>query len=467
MGMLHKTHQGMDVEVIDKLSMEKLYSQMSAGTRFDYENRCLETLEIALSRTPMYESWKALDPGVGHDVDTRYNSLPLLTKNDIRAHFPHGVVPLGLDLDDAILRGEVSIVSTSGTADEALENIWNQQWWNDSERASWKLNSVAARVATGTHPEAILASALSVGPRSEGGPIDREHRTLGRFLFLNEFGTTMEWPEDHERRILAELMDYQPTVLEANPSLLAHLARFIWKTGAAVYQPPLITLTYEFPSALQLRTIRRVFCSPIASSYGSTEAGYVFMECEHGRLHQNTEFCRVDFAPLGRKVGTHAGVGRIFATTFRNPWFPLLRFDIGDIVRLATGPCPCGRNFGMTLSAIEGRLKSLCVAEDGRLLTHRELDDALAKVEGLEQYRLVQELPKRVRLAVIGEDGQGIKVARHAEDLLHGLFGRGVAITVTNVPVIQPEKSGKLLLAKRDFPLDQGIATARTEVLHG
>jgi hypothetical protein len=88
-------------------------------------------------------------------------------------------------------------------------------------------------------------------------------------------------------------------------------------------------------------------------------------------------------------------------------------------------------------------------------------------VEGLEQYRLVQELPKRVRLDVIGEDGHGIKVARHAKDLLQGLFGIGVTITVANVPVIQPEKSGKFLLAKRDFPLDLDMATVRTEAFHG
>jgi len=447
--------------------MEKIYSQTTVGARLDYENRCLETLETALGRTPIYESWKALDPGGRHDVDARYNSLPVLTKEDIRAHFPHGVVPVGLDLGAALARGEVSFVSTSGTADEALENIWNQQWWNDSERASWKLNMIAARVATGMHPEAILASALSVGPRSEGGPIDREHRMLGRFLFLNEFGTTAEWPEDHEGRILAELADYHPAVLEANPSLIARLARFAWKTGAAVYQPPLITLTYEFPSALQLKAIRRVFRSPIASSYGSTEAGYVFMECEHGRLHQNTEFCRVDFAPLRDRVETYAGVGRIFVTTFGNSWFPLVRFDIGDIACLASGPCPCGRNLGITLSAIEGRLKSLCVAGDGKLLTHRELDDALTIVEGLEQYQLVQATPKSVRLAVVGEDGQEKRVVRDAGDILQDVFGRGVTITVNNVPVLQPEKSGKFLLAKRDFPLDPGIATTRTEVLHG
>jgi hypothetical protein len=58
-------------------------------------------------------------------------------------------------------------------------------------------------------------------------------------------------------------------------------------------------------------------------------------------------------------------------------------------------------------------------------------------------------------------------VARDAEDILQGVFGGSVTITVNNVPVLQPERSGKFLLAKRDFPLDPGIATTRTEALHG
>jgi phenylacetate-CoA ligase len=441
--------------------------KISADAWIDYERRSLVTLEAALNCTPMYQSWKSFDPGEEYAIDVRYNSLPILTKDDIRTHFPYGIVPRGLDLDSALLHGEVSFVHTSGTEDEALENIWNQQWWDASERASWKLNSVAARVATGLHREAILASALSVGPRSENGPIPRELRMLGRFLFLNEFWTTAEWPEGHERRILEELADYQPAVFEANPSLLARLALFAWRTGVAVYQPPLIILTYEFPSALQLRAIRRVFQSSIASSYGSTEAGYVFMECEHGRLHQNSEFCRVDFSPLTDNMKTHAGVGRIFSTTFGNKWFPLLRFDIGDLVCLASSPCPCGRDFGMTLSAIEGRLKSLCLAEDGRFVTHREMDDALARVDGLEQYRLVQETLKKVRLDVISEDGLGKRVVRDAADILRGVFGRHVNIAVNEVHALLPEKSGKFLLTKRDFPLDPVILTNRTVVMHG
>ena len=422
-----------------------------------YDERCLRALSIALD-VPMYEAWRRRDPGPGAGVDERYAALPVLTKDDLRAHFPGGIVPRGMDLEAARARGKVSFVATSGTADEALQNIWNQRWWDASERASWRLNATAARVATGTHREAILASALSVGPRSEGAPVAREKRVLGRFLFLNEYGRTEEWPQGHEQRILSELADYRPAVLEANPSLLARVARWASRAGVTVFQPDLVTLTYEFPSALQLRAIRRVFRSPIASSYGSTEAGYVFMECEHGMLHQNTESCRVDLVPLRGETGATVApgeVGRILATTFGNEWFPLVRFEVGDVGRLATHPCPCGRDSGMTLHAVEGRLKSLCVTGDGRLLTHAQIDRALAAVDGLEQYRLDQDSPASAHCRMVGEPGA--HAAAGVRRVLSGLFGRGVQVDVTEVPALFAEKSGKFLLALRSFPLEEAL----------
>ena len=436
--------------------MMPMVTEPTASDR--YEARCREALAIALDRTPLYKAWRAHDPGADRGIDERYRALPLLTKEDLRAHSRYECVPAGLDLDAALARGEVSFVSTSGTSDEAVVNLWNQKWWDASERASWALNAVATRVATGTHREAILASALSVGPRSEGLPIECLGRRLGRFLFLNEYGSTVDWPAGHERRILSEIAEYEPSVLEANPSLLARVARWAERTGAAVPSVPLITLTYEFPSELHLRVIRRIFRSPIASSYGSTEAGYVLMECEHGRLHQNVETCRVDMVPVlgGGAAGVlpPGGLGRIVATTFGNEWFPLLRFEVGDVGRVADGPCPCGRNFGVALAAVEGRWKSLCLAGDGRPVTHGSIDRVLATVDGLEEYRVEQDAPDHVHCGVIAMSGRGREVTKRSTEALSALFGAGVRIETSEVSVLVPERSGKFLLALRSFPLN-------------
>ncbi len=418
-----------------------------------YQDRCIEALNIALNRTPMYEKWRAFDPGENAAVNARYAALPILTKADIRAHFPYGLVPQGLNLDGALESGEVSYVSTSGTADESLTNIWNQPWWNGSEKASWSLNEHAARHLTGSHREAILASALSVGPRSKKRRIPQKRRILQRFLFLNEYGSTEEWPEGHEKRICAELEEYSPVALEANPSLLARFSRWAWRKGKAVFQPDLITLTYEYPSALQLRAIRRIFKAPIASSYGSTEAGYVFMECEHGRLHQNCEYCHVDIKPL---QGFEAmGIGSILTTTFGNRWFPLLRFEVGDVARISTDACPCGRHSGLTLSSIEGRLLSIFAASEGRLVTHRQMDQALAAVEGIDEYRLDQETPGQVRLRLVADATRPAQsVISEARESVVALMGSSVEVTAEAVQRLVPEASGKFLLARRHFPLD-------------
>jgi phenylacetate-CoA ligase len=420
-----------------------------------YQDRCLDALETALQRTPMYNEWRPFDPGEDASIDARYAALPVLTKSQIRQHFPYGLVPRGLDLDGALARGEISFVQTSGTADESLTNIWNQDWWNASERASWSLNAYAADALTGLHREAILASALSVGPHSGGPELGRAERTLQRFLFLNEYGSTAEWPRGLEDRIRTELEEYAPVALEANPSLLARFARWAWYRGRSVFQPRLITLTYEFPSAVQLRAIRRVFSSPIASSYGATEAGYVFMECEKGCLHQNAAFCRVDLVPVpGLEKG---GVGRILATTFGNRWFPLLRFEIGDLARVSPGPCSCGRTFGLTLSAIEGRLLSTFLASGNRMLTHGQMDRAIATVDGVEDYRLDQERPDRVHLCLMVEEGRPAEsVVRDARDRIQALLGDEVRTTAEAVHGLLPEASGKFLLAKRHFPLSLG-----------
>lgn len=422
-----------------------------------YRLQCLEALDIALNRTPMYASWRAQDPGAAAELDARFSSLPILTKTDIRSHFPQGLVPAGMDLDGALASGEVSYVRTGGTEEEALTNIWNQEWWDRSERASWKLNKTAARAATGRHREAILASALSVGPQSGRDPLPTESRTLGRFLFLNEYPTPAPWTPVHMLRMLEEMDRFGPDVLEANPSYLFRLARFAAERGLSPFQPSLIVLTYELPSALHLRAIRRAFQAPVVSSYGSTEAGYVLMECECGRMHQNAETCRLDFVPLPAAPD----VGSIFVTTFGNRWFPLLRFDIGDLVKPSAAPCPCGRNGAMSFDSVEGRRSSLTVTADGAPVTQKDLDRSLAMVDGLVEYALVQETPRHCSLRIVKAPHAVRSVSEDVRDSLKALYGSAMELDIHVVGDLQPGRSGKFLTAWRAFPLDPVLLQAR------
>ncbi len=419
----------------------------------DYYERSRNILETALKELSAYASWQAFDPGQRQYIDSRYAAMPALTKKGIRDHFPEGFVPPGKDIKQGLASGEIEFVKTSGTSDVSVTNIWNQKWWDESERLSWKLNAHAARIATGTHNEAILANPLNVGVISNDADLPMGKRRLKRYLYLNEKTDPARWTPELMKRMTDELEEFRPAVLEANPSLLAKLCRHVAGRGKPVFQPGLIVLTYEYPSVLHYRHIRRVFGSPIASSYGSTETGYVFMQCEEGKFHQNSESCRVDFQPLRPGCGSY-GIGRILVTPLHNPWYRIIRFDVEDLVRLdESGSCPCGRNSGIILSAIEGCMATATLTVTGRLVTLRELDNVIGGLSGIDEYRLEQTGMDSYDLSLVSPMDDKRALAGEASILLKKLYGDGAKISVRFENAISPESTGKYRLAKAAFPL--------------
>ncbi len=421
----------------------------------EYAQKSLEILETSLKKLSAYRSWRAYDPGSNNSVDSRYAALPVLTKTEIREHFPKGFVPAEKDINAGLESGEIHFVSTSGTSDAfRVTNIWNQQWWDASERASWKLNSYASNFATGDHPEVILANARNVGTISDEVDLPLEKRRLSRFLYLNEKTDPSRWTPAIMERMLRELDIFKPVVLESNPSLLAKLCRYAAAQKKKVFQPELITFTYEYPSKLHYKQIRSVFKSALASSYGSTETGYVFMQCEAGKFHQNSEYCRVDFQPLKREHGG-PDISRVLVTTFNNPWYYMLRFDVGDFAHIdKEQKCSCGRDSGFIVDTIEGRWTNVTLTCDGKLVTLRRLDDTLSALNNIDEYRLEQSAPGTYNLYLASQRQDKDKLTKEATETLRVIYGDKASISVVYQDFLSPEDSGKYCLAKMLFPLN-------------
>jgi phenylacetate-coenzyme A ligase PaaK-like adenylate-forming protein len=420
----------------------------------EYYNLSQEVLDTALTQVAAYKAWQALDPGHRYSIDKRFAALPALTKKDIRENFPQAMLPADRDISRALASGEIALVETSGTTDDKITNIWNQKWWDASERSSWKLNSHMARAATGDHREAILVNAWNVGFVSDSIDLPMEKRRLSRFLYLNEKTNPTLWSNQLMERMVEELNIYQPAVLEANPSMLARLCRYISSRKKTVFQPEIIVFTYEYPAIFHYRQIRRVFPVPMTSSYGTTETGYVFMQCEEGKFHQNSDFCRVDFQPFRPEHGGPR-LGRILATPFNNPWSYMVRFDSGDLACLEeAGKCFCGRNSGLILSSIVGRKANLTLTCSGRLVTLFELDNAISILEGIDEYGLIQLEASNYQLHLVSQREDKLKLSDEASELLRKLYGAKARIEVIFGEAILPENSGKYLLSKSLFPIE-------------
>ena len=90
-----------------------------------YEARCADALERALDSAPFYAAWRKADPGRAVAFQSRYAALPALTKADIRARFPQGFVPVGVDFEAELTSGRVSYVSTSGSTADQVTLFWS------------------------------------------------------------------------------------------------------------------------------------------------------------------------------------------------------------------------------------------------------------------------------------------------------------------------------------------------------
>lgn len=419
-----------------------------------YQRLSRETLELALREVPGYAAWRSRDPGPGTPVNERYAALPALTKQELREHFPAGFVPSQRELGPGLAAGEVEFAHTSGSTEDRVALVFNPAWWEASERAAWGLNQHARRVADGRHREVVLASPRCVGPGFCPKPLTVAERTIGRHLYVNQKINPASWTAGDVRRMAEEINDYAPLALEGDPAYLAAFARRIAGSGIAVCQPRLIFLTYSYPSRIYLRQIRSVFTAPLVSSYGSTETGHVFMECEAGRLHQNCGYCRVDFLPWAHRHGGPRR-GHMLVTVFHNSWFVVLRFAIGDVARRDDrGPCPCGRGDGLTLAAIEGRVSDLTFNAEGKAVSVDDLDAALAQIKGLTAWQLDLPAPASMRLRIMAEPGLARQTCRQARELLQEIYGNRAAIEVGVGKALLHEKSGKFRFARPAFPVD-------------
>src|SRR6185295_1477597 len=166
------------------------------------------------------------------------------------------------------------------------------------------------------------------------------------------------------------------------------------------------------------RAVGCAVSTPLFQVEGTTEAGVLFMECEHGRLHPNERHSHIDLVPLPGK----APLARVLVTTLGRPWMPLLRYDVGDIVRVAEmRECACGLvSDGPLLERVEGR-QADCTTVNGETVTPLMLDDAIHVALGaagtLEQWQLVGDTlhvadPTLRESAVVAAEAVGKLLAR-------------------------------------------------------
>jgi len=237
----------------------------------------------------------------------------------------------------------------------------------------------------------------------------------------------------------------RPHVLQGYGSYLGALYRWAIERGRKVHRPRLIWYGADRMADADRELIERELGVPVVSTYQADEALRIGFQCDLRQgFHLFVDAVAVRVVDdAGREVGPGES-GRILISNLTNRATVLLNYELGDVVTVGRGPCPCGRSLP-TIERIEGRADDALVLPDGEERHSIPVVDALQGVPGVVRVQVVQESLERFEIRTVCAAGtEWGAAARGLERALRGFVGEAAGIRVERVEAIAPEPGGKV-----------------------
>ena len=217
------------------------------------------------------------------------------------------------------------------------------------------------------------------------------------------------------RSLVDELNAFAPTVIATYPTAAALLADAA-ACGALHFAPKEVWTGGETLSASVRRRLELSLGCAVRNSYGASEFMSIAWECDQHRLHVNADW--VILEPVdeqGQPMPFEEFSCTTLLTNLANLVQPLIRYDLGDRVKLHREACACGCT--LPVIEVEGRQDDALVmaGRDGQPVTllPLALTTVLEDQAGVFDFHVRQRDDRTLvlRLPMQGSDG-AVAVAR-------------------------------------------------------
>jgi len=411
---------------------ERFCAEVSGEAQDDAPARLSAALEWAVETVPAYEAYRHVlslrDP---HEALAQ---LPITDKLDIKRH-------PGRYLSRAMPEGARLEMYTGGSTRTPLRFFLHKHVTRAKESAF--MHDFRARAGAGAGDTVLALRGRTVPTAAHAGGRIWMYEPIKRQLILSS---------DHlERRYMpayAEaLAAHRPTVIEAFPSALYPLARWLAANPLPEFTRGVkaVMLFSENVYGYQLDKFREVFGCPVVTHYGHSERVLMAASTpDDDRYFFWPRYGHFELLDAENRPVTQPGkLGFIVGTSFDNRVMPFVRYRTGDLGVLSDRGHPRLAGFP-ACERIVGRLQEFIVCRDHRLVSITTLGVAhfpeLALVEAI-QYE--QQRPGHVVLKVAAEsplDARALAgMARAVERKTQG----GCDVEAVQVPGIARTPRGK------------------------
>ena len=159
--------------------------------------------------------------------------------------------------------------------------------------------------------------------------------------------------------IVSDLNAFAPAFVASYPTMLALLAE-ARTAGRLTIRPSLVWSGGETLSAPAHRALQAAFGCPVVNEYGASECLSIAFSCGEGTLHVNADWAIVEAVDAQhRPVPPGTASHTVLVTNLANRTQPIIRYDLGDSVRMAPHRCACGS--AMPALEVHGRCDEILV----------------------------------------------------------------------------------------------------------
>ena len=211
-----------------------------------------------------------------------------------------------------------------------------------------------------------------------------------------------------------------------------------------------------FPTAETLLQIHRevigsVLGCKIADQYASSEGAPFILECEQGGLHIHPLTGVFEVVDENMQP---AQEGEVLVTSFTTEGTPLIRYRIGDRIKLAPKDkqCICGSCFPL-VEKIEGRSTDYILSPTHGKVNLGNISNSTKGIEGIIQFQVIQQEPEEVQVLVVAGPDFVTDEHNKFKAALSERFGSQLNINLLVVNEIPKENSGKFRFVKNNLKL--------------
>ncbi len=198
---------------------------------------------------------------------------------------------------------------------------------------------------------------------------------------LSAYDISEERMKEGAQRLIRHKPDYvlaYSMTMDAFARANAHLGKELRSLGVKA----VIGAAEGFPDQDRVRMIGELFGCPVAMEYGSVETGLMAHTLPDGTyavFWRNYFIEACDEGPGGARI--------LRVTSLYERCFPLLRYEIGDVIELSGN----GAQYGLRgFDKVMGRMSSYVLLRDGTKIHTAALKHCVGYIEGVPTYQIVR-----------------------------------------------------------------------------